>query len=129
MNPSTAMAGRSRAEPFRITGVMPAGRFVISLVVILQPQVGNQRLTFQVPERVFQLHQLDEKIVLRVEAGSSHGRFEVEAEPLLDSKSLKLLAALRQVKEEHQVKDDRRCQDGIAAQKIDLNLHGITEPA
>src|SRR5262249_54306687 len=86
-------------------------------------------LAFQMPQRVFQLHQLDEKIVFRVKPGSCHRRLEVEAEPLLDSQSLQLLAALGQVQEKHQVEHDGRCQNGITTEEIDLDLHGVAQTA
>ena len=36
------------------------------LVVVLEAKVGNQGFTLYVPERVLQLHQLNEEIVFRV---------------------------------------------------------------
>ncbi len=51
----------------------------LTLVVILQPQMRDQLFAFQVPQRVLQLHQLDEQIVLRIQARCRHRRFEVEA--------------------------------------------------
>jgi hypothetical protein len=35
-------------------------------VVVFQPQMGDQFLTFQVTERVLQLHQLNEEVMLRI---------------------------------------------------------------
>src|ERR1700733_5880863 len=35
-------------------------------VVVFQPQMGDEFLTFQVTERVLQLHQLDEEVMLRI---------------------------------------------------------------
>ena len=54
-------------------------------VVILQPQMCNQFFAFQVPERVLQLHELDEQIVLGVEPRRGHRRLEVEAQPFLNA--------------------------------------------
>ena len=64
----------------------PAGRrryvcfaLRLLLVVVLQAQVRDQFLAAQMPQRVLQLHQLDEEIVLGIQAGGGHGRLEVEA--------------------------------------------------
>lgn len=51
---------------------LPSG--VPFLVVILKPQMGNKRLAPQVAQRVFQLHQLNEEIVLRIKSRRRHGR-------------------------------------------------------
>jgi PIN domain nuclease of toxin-antitoxin system len=50
-----------------------------SLVIVFQPQVGDQFFAFQMAQRVLQLHQLNEQIVLRIEAGGSHRRLKVKA--------------------------------------------------
>src|SRR4029453_1536678 len=91
-------------------------------VVVLAPQVRNQILALQVSQRVLQLHQLNEQIVLRVDLGSVHRALEVERQPLLDAGHTR---ALRQVQKEHRVEDDRRRQDAVPAQEIDLELHRI----
>src|SRR4029077_510729 len=95
-------------------------------VVILQTQVCDQVLTAHPPERILQLHQLDEDVVLRVEPRRGHGSLEIEREPFLDATHA---AALRQVHEQNQIQDERRGQDGVAAQEIDLNLHRIAQPS
>ena len=41
-----------------------------TLVVILEAQVGNQILSSQMAQSVFQLHQLNEDIMLWVQSGS-----------------------------------------------------------
>src|SRR5215472_16658481 len=81
---------------------------VYSLIVIFQPQVSNQRLALQVAQRVLELHELDEQIVLRVESGRCHGGFQVETQPLLDAQPFELFTALGQVEEQHQVEHDGR---------------------
>src|SRR5215468_5228803 len=88
----------------------------------------DERLTPQVTQRVLQLHQLNEQIVLRIQPRSRHGRLQVEAQPLLYAQPPQLVTALCQIEEQHQVKDDWRRQDRIAAQKIHLDLHGIAQP-
>jgi len=42
-------------------------------------------LAHDVAQRVLQLHRLNEKIVLRIEARRCLRRLEIEAEPLLDA--------------------------------------------
>src|SRR5215467_16149880 len=69
---------------------------VRGLVVILETQVRDQRLSAQMAQCVLQLHELDEEIVLGIETGSRHGRLQVKAEPFLDSQAAQFVAALRQ---------------------------------
>src|SRR6185436_8307011 len=80
-------------------------------------------------QRVLQLHQLNKQIMLGIKSGSAHGRLKVEAQPLLDSQSAQLLAALRQVEKQHQIKHQGRGQNRVAAQEINLDLHGIAQPS
>jgi hypothetical protein len=46
---------------------------MLLLVVVFQAQVGNQGFALDVAQGVFQLHQLNEEIMLRVKPGSRHG--------------------------------------------------------
>ena len=64
-------------------------------VVVLQPQMRDQLFALQMTQGVLKFHQLDEQIVLRIEAGRGHGRLEVEAEPFLDSQASQFGRALR----------------------------------
>ena len=48
-------------------------------VVILQPQVRDHLFALQVAQRVLQLHRLDEQVMLGIQPGRRHRRFEVEA--------------------------------------------------
>src|SRR5262249_25291745 len=60
--------------------LMPgSGATLCTLVVVLQAEVGDQRLAFQVAQSVLQLHQLDEQIVLGIESRRSHRRLQIEA--------------------------------------------------
>src|SRR4051812_35875684 len=94
-------------------------------VVVLKPEVGDELLAFQVAERVLQLHGLNEQIVLRIESRLGHGRFQIEAEPLLYADATQLFAALRQVQEQNQVEHNGRREDGIAAEEVNLELHWV----
>src|SRR6202451_2642360 len=81
------------------------------------------------PQRVFQLHQLNEEIVLGIQSRRGHWRFEVEAEPLLNSQAAQFGTALRQVEEQDEIEHDGSGENRVAAQKIYFDLHGITEPS
>src|SRR5687768_12128807 len=87
-------------------------------VVILQAEVRDEVFAAEVAERVLELHQLDEDVVLGVEAGRGHRRLEVEGEPLLRALHP---AALREVEEEREVEDDGRGEDRVAAEEVDLD--------
>ena len=78
-----------------------------------------------VSQRVLQLHQLDKQIVLGIQAGGMHRTLEVEGEPLLDAAHA---GALRQVEKEHEIEHDRRGEDAVSTQEIDLELHLVAEP-
>src|SRR5436190_6112048 len=99
-----------------------------ALIVVLQAKVRDQRFSLQVPQRVLQLHGLNEQVVFRTESGRRHRRLEIETEPLLDSYAAELVAALRQVQEQHQVEDNGRRQDRVPTEKIHLDLHRVSEP-
>ena len=49
--------------------------------------MGDEVFAHDVAEGVFELHGLDEEVVLGVDAGGAVGGFEVEAEPLLDAEA------------------------------------------
>src|SRR5579864_5917289 len=81
------------------------------------------------PQRVLQLHELNKQIVLWIEARSRHGRLKVKAQPFLNPESLQLRAALRQIEEQDEIEHDGRGENRVAAQEVDLDLHGIAEPS
>jgi len=54
-------------------------------VVVFRAEVGDQVLASQPAQRILQLHQLDEQIVLGIELRRAHRRLEIEAQPLLDA--------------------------------------------
>src|SRR5437016_1937149 len=90
------------------------------LVVVLTAKVGNELFTLQVPKGVLQLHQLNEEIVLRIQAGGVDRALEIEREPFLDPVHA---GALGEIHEQRDVEHDRRGQDAVAAEKVDLELH------
>ena len=55
------------------------------LVVVFEAQVGDEIGAHDVAKGVFELHRLDEKIVLGVKAFAGLRRLEIEAEPLLNA--------------------------------------------
>src|SRR3954468_11102261 len=95
------------------------------LVVVFASKVRDQLLTLQIPKRVFQLHQLNEQIVFRIQIRSVHRALEVEREPFLNTMHPR---PLRQIHEQRDVEDDRRRENTVATQEIDLQLHRVTKP-
>jgi hypothetical protein len=85
-----------------------------------------QVFPLEMPESIFELHHLDEQIVFRVHFGSAHRTLEIEGKPLLHSFET---GPLGEVHEKNKVQYDGGGQDGVATQKIHLNLHRIIEPA
>src|SRR5580704_17710994 len=55
------------------------------LVVVLQPQVRDQILAAHPAQRVLELHELDEDVMLRVQSGRGHRSFEIERQPFLNA--------------------------------------------
>src|SRR5437764_15132388 len=55
-----------------------------------------------------------------------HRTLEIETEPFLNPAHS---ATLGQVQEQDQIQNDRRGKNAVAAQEIDFDLHGITEPS
>jgi hypothetical protein len=53
-------------------------------VVVLTPEVCDERFAFHPAQRVFEFNELDEKIVLGIEVARGHRALEIEAEPLLN---------------------------------------------
>src|SRR2546422_4907741 len=88
--------------------------------------MGDKVFAHQPAEGVLQLHGLDEEVMLGIEVRRAHGRFEIEAEPFLNAVQA---GALCEVEEKHQVENDGRGEDGVAAEKVHLDLHGVAEPA
>src|SRR6185503_13087847 len=87
---TTVMSHGNVFEP-----VLSGEREVISVVV--EAEVGDGLFTGDGAQRVLHLGQLDEEIMLRLEAGLRHRALEVEREPLLDALPLQ---ALGQVEEQ-----------------------------
>jgi hypothetical protein len=89
-NVTTARTLRNRCLPSANRGHPSDSCAQRPSIVILQPQMRDQLLAFQVPERIFQLHQLNEQIVLGIQARHRHRRLKVKAQPLLNPNSLQL---------------------------------------
>src|SRR5512143_3757839 len=90
------------------SSAVPSRARDIELVVVLGAEVGDELITLGVAERVLQLHELDEQVVLRVQALLRHRALPVEAQPLLDAAHA---GARREVHEQREVEDDRRGED------------------
>src|SRR2546427_6659024 len=95
-------------------------------VVVFLAEVGDKVFAHQPTEGVLQLHGLDEEIVLGIEVRCAHGRFKIKAEPFLNAMQA---GALGEVEEKHQVENDGRGEDGVAAEEVHLDLHGVAEAA
>src|SRR3954454_17880058 len=95
------------------------------LVVIFQTQVCDQVLAPHPAQRVLQFHQLDEDVVLGVNLGRVQRPLEVERHPFLDAPHPR---PLRQIEEQHDVQHQRRGQDRVPAEEIDLDLHRVDQP-
>ena len=88
--------------------------------------MGDQIFAAQVAQRILEFHQLDENIVLWIEARRGLRRLEVEGEPFLNTFHS---GALREIQKQGEIQNDRRRQNRIAAKEVDLDLHRIAEPA
>ena len=55
-----------------------------------------------------------------------HRTLEVERQPLLDARQA---GALRQVEKQRDVEHDRRGENAVAAEEVDLELHVVAQPA
>src|SRR5206468_7850826 len=88
--------------------------------------MGNEILSFQIPQGVFKFHQLNKQVMLRIQTCSMHWALEVETQPFLNTTHA---ASLSKIQEQDQVYNDRRSQNAVAAQEINFDLHGITKPA
>ena len=67
-----------RSRPLAPRRPASHGRLLL-LLVVLQPEMRDLFLTHQMPKRVLELRLLDEKIMFRLESGSGHRRFVIEA--------------------------------------------------
>src|SRR5579863_401331 len=108
----------------RTLSLAGAWRFA-PLVVILTPKVCDNVLSAHPAQRVLQLHQLNENVVLGIKPWGGHRRLEIERQPLLNALHA---GPLSEVEEKHEVEHQRCRQNRIAAQEIDLDLHRIAEP-
>src|SRR5687768_8803485 len=92
-------------------------------VVVLVSEVRDELFSAHPSEGVLELLELHEEVVGRAKAGRAHRALEVEAKPLLRSRES---CALGEVEEERQIEDQRRREDRVATQEIDLDLHRIS---
>src|SRR5689334_6459589 len=86
----------------------------------------DERLAAEMSQRVLQLLELNGQIVFRVEPARMHRTLEVERQPFLNTAAVR---ALRKIEEQREIEHQRRRQNAVPTQKIDLQLHGVTEPA
>src|SRR5262249_14760645 len=86
----------------------------------------NQVLSLEITKGVLEFHQLDEQIMFGIQSCSMHRTLEVKTQPFLYTAHS---ATLSKIQEQHRIQNDRRCQYAVAAQEINLDLHGIAEPS
>src|SRR5258708_10252558 len=96
------------------------------LIVILLAEVGDEILAFHPPKRVLQLHGMNAEVMLGIEPRRGHRGLKVKAEPLLNAAHA---GTLCQIHEQDEIKHDGRGKNGVAAEKIHLDLHRVAEPA
>src|ERR1700688_3362967 len=84
----------------RILSPRPAFQRPRSSVVVFETEMRDELFALHPAQGVLQLHELDENIVLGIEARSRHGRFEIKREPFLNSPHT---GALREIHEENQI--------------------------
>src|ERR1700730_9400603 len=101
-------------------------RWAASLLSAIAIEMGNELFTHPLPERVLQLCLLDEQIVLWGQLACSLWAFEVEAEPLLDPA---LAGAPSQIHQQGEVEHNRRGQDAVTTEEVNLELHRIAQPS
>src|SRR5438309_334269 len=88
--------------------------------------MSAQLFALEISQCVLQLHQLDEEIVLRIQTWRMDRRFEVERQPLLNTAHT---STLGEIEEQRDVEHNRRGENAVSTQKVDLQLHRVTEPA
>src|ERR1043166_7588904 len=96
------------------------------LIVVLTAKMRDQLFALEIPQRVLQLHQLNEQIVFGVQTRRVNRRLEVKRQPLLDAAHVR---APGQIEEQRDVEHNRRGKNAVAAQEVDLQLHRVPEPA
>src|ERR1700733_892740 len=57
----------------------------VTSVVIFEAQVSDQVLALQMPQRILELHKLNEKVVLGIKIRRGHRTLEVKRQPFLDA--------------------------------------------
>ena len=74
---------------------------------------------------VLQHSKLLEKVVYWLVAILVHRCLAIEGEPLLNARKA---CTQSHIGEEHEVERQRSCQDGVTAEEVDLDGHGIAHP-
>jgi hypothetical protein len=69
---------------------------------------------------------LNEEVMLRIKLRSTLRTFEIKGKPFLDAVHF---SPLGQIEEEHQVEAEWCRKDTVTAEKIDFDLHWITQPS
>src|SRR6187402_275874 len=92
-------------------------------------QMSYKIFSHDVAQSIFELHGLNEEVVLRDTPRGAVRGFEVEAEPLLHAEVRQRRRPRRQIHVQAEIERQRSSEDGVAAEEVDLKLHGIAKPA
>src|SRR5712664_383158 len=99
-----------------------AGVLLLRVLVVLDAEVRDLLLAHHPAQRVLELRVLNEEVVLGIQAGGELRALEVEREPFLDARQAR---SAGEVEEQREVEHQRRGEDRVAAQEVDLDLHRI----
>src|SRR2546428_6322405 len=109
-----------------VAGREGTGVLLLRVLVVLDAEVRDLLLAHHPAQRVLELRLLNEQVMLGVEALGELRALKVEGEPLLNARQSR---AAGEIEEQREVEHDRRGEDRVAAQEIDLDLHRIAEPS
>src|SRR5213592_3615943 len=98
----------------------------LRVFVVFDAEMRDLLLPQQPAQRVLELRLLNEEVVLGVETLRKLWALKVEGQPFLNARQA---GARGQVEEQREIEHDRRGQNRIAAQEIDLDLHRIAKPS
>ena len=94
--------------------------------VVLAAEMGDDVFAHHPTQRVLQLGELNEQVMLGVKARCDLRALVIEAQPLLDATHA---GALCKVAQQDEVECKRGSEDRVTAQEVDLDLHGVAQPA
>ncbi len=88
--------------------------------------MGNEFFAHDVAKCVFVFCFLNEEVVFWIKAFADFRALEEEGEPFLNAVET---ATLSKIHAQSDIESDRSGEDGVTAEEVDLDLHGVSEPA